>query len=81
MQWSALLRDLQAELASLSPNSFQVVVSNSTHVMQLDQPGVVVAAIREVVTAAKEKRALRPISSAAHDSEAAQDASAHSAQH
>jgi len=60
-KWNALLRERQATLTNRYPNSMQIVVTNSTHVMQLDQPGVVVAAIREVIMAAREKRMLRSL--------------------
>jgi len=59
-QWNALLREKQANLAKLSTSSMQIIVTNSTHVIQLDQPRMVVEAIREVVMAAREKSALRP---------------------
>ena len=54
-RWNALLRELQANLANLCPHGVQLVVTNSTHVMQLDQPGVVVEAIRQVVVSARGK--------------------------
>jgi len=57
--WNALLKEMQADLANRCPNSVQVVVPNSTHTIQLDQPGVVVDAIRRVVTAVREQRPLQ----------------------
>ncbi len=60
-KWNAVLREEQAKLTELSPSGVQIVVTNSTHVMQLDRPDMVVAAIREVVMAVREKRALRAI--------------------
>lgn len=46
---------LQEELAGLSTNGRLVVATESGHVIQVDQPDVVVAAIREVVDAARER--------------------------
>ncbi len=57
-RWNALLREKQANLVKLSPDSMQIIVTNSTHVMQLDQPQVVVEAIRKVVMAARGKMLL-----------------------
>ena len=39
----------QADLAALSENSTQIVVPNSGHHIQLDQPDAVVGAIRRLV--------------------------------
>jgi pimeloyl-ACP methyl ester carboxylesterase len=50
---------LQAKLARLSRNSRQIVVEKSGHHIQLDQPDAVVDAVRQVVTAVKEKKGLR----------------------
>lgn len=36
----------------------QVILTSSTHLMQLDQPGIVVAAIREVIAAINENRSV-----------------------
>ena len=52
-RWNALLREMQADLASRYPNTVQRIVSNATHVIQLDQPAAVVEAIRQVVDAAR----------------------------
>jgi pimeloyl-ACP methyl ester carboxylesterase len=41
---------LQKDLASLSTNSAQVIATRSGHAIQLDQPDLVVAAIRQVLT-------------------------------
>lgn len=49
----AVFMELQSELAMLSPRGKLVVVEESGHFIQLDQPGSVVEAIREVVTAAR----------------------------
>ena len=46
-------QELQAELPKLSSNSVQLVVKNSAHYIQLDAPRTVVAAIGEVVRAAR----------------------------
>jgi len=45
--------DLQAEMVKLSGNSVQFVTQESGHYVQVDQPGLVVAAVREVVRAAE----------------------------
>ena len=52
-RWNGLLREMQADLASRHPNGVQHIVTNSTHVIQLDQPAAVVEAIRQVVDAAR----------------------------
>jgi pimeloyl-ACP methyl ester carboxylesterase len=52
-QFNALAPQLQAELAALSPRGKLVVAENSGHYIQVDQPELVVAAIREVVEAAR----------------------------
>jgi pimeloyl-ACP methyl ester carboxylesterase len=44
---------LQAELLSLSRNSTQMVAEHSFHAVEIDQPEVVVAAIRQVVEAVR----------------------------
>jgi pimeloyl-ACP methyl ester carboxylesterase len=54
-RWNALLHEMQADLASRCPNSVHLTVTNSTHVIQLDQPVAVVEAIRQVVEVAKKK--------------------------
>jgi pimeloyl-ACP methyl ester carboxylesterase len=59
-RWNALLRDMQADLATRCSNTIQTTVWDSTHVIQLDQPAAVVEAIRRVVTAVREQRPLRP---------------------
>ena len=43
-------REMQQSLVSLSSRGRQVMVPNSGHMIQLEQPGVVVDAIREVLT-------------------------------
>jgi pimeloyl-ACP methyl ester carboxylesterase len=45
--------ELQAELAALSTNSEHIIVKDSAHAIQLDQPGVVIDAIRKVVEMVK----------------------------
>jgi hypothetical protein len=46
---------LQVEMAALSSNGKLVVAERSGHAIHLDQPELVVAAIREVVTAAQKR--------------------------
>jgi pimeloyl-ACP methyl ester carboxylesterase len=48
----AVRRELQAELAALSSNGQQVIAEESGHLVQLDQPELVIDAIRNVVEAA-----------------------------
>jgi hypothetical protein len=48
-EWQAL----QAALATLAPGARQVVAAESGHYVQLQQPELVIAAIREVVAAAR----------------------------
>ena len=55
-QWQAM----QADLATRCPDSVHTVVANSTHAIQLDRPAAVVEAIRQVVTAVREHKPLRP---------------------
>jgi hypothetical protein len=44
-EWSKM----QGELAALSSNSRQVIAAQSAHDIQLDQPGLVVEAVRELL--------------------------------
>ncbi len=46
-------QELQADLPRLSTNSVQIVATNSRHYIQWDAPNLVVAAVREVVEAAR----------------------------
>jgi pimeloyl-ACP methyl ester carboxylesterase len=46
-------REMQADLPGLSTNAVQVVAENSGHFLQLDAPKLVIAAVREVVQAAR----------------------------
>lgn len=48
--WQAM----QSELVELSPNSKQVIAERSGHSIQLQQPQLVIDAIREVVQATNE---------------------------
>jgi pimeloyl-ACP methyl ester carboxylesterase len=48
-QLQAAVRELQAELAALSPRGRQVPVERSGHFIQVDQPQAVIDAIRHVV--------------------------------
>jgi pimeloyl-ACP methyl ester carboxylesterase len=57
-QWNALLREMQADLASRCPNSIHLTVTNSTHLIPLDRPTAIVGAIRQVVAAARKQTAL-----------------------
>lgn len=52
-------KDHQADLLNLSRNSKQIIAKKSGHEIHLDEPDLVVAAIREVVDAVKERQALR----------------------
>jgi len=54
----AVWRSMQADLPKLSTNSAFVVVEDAGHFIQLDRPEVVVAAIREVVAAARARRSV-----------------------
>jgi pimeloyl-ACP methyl ester carboxylesterase len=51
----AVWRDLQANLAKLCTNTIHVTAARSSHQVQLEQPAVVVDAIRRVVEAARKK--------------------------
>ncbi len=52
-------RTLQAQMLLLSSNSKQIRVADCGHYVQLDRPDVVVAAIREVVTAVRSSAKLQ----------------------
>jgi pimeloyl-ACP methyl ester carboxylesterase len=52
-------KEHQADLLNLSRNSKQIIAKKSGHEIHLDEPDLVVAAIREVVDAVKERQALR----------------------
>jgi pimeloyl-ACP methyl ester carboxylesterase len=52
-QREVIWRELQAELAALSPNGRLVIADQSGHNIHHDQPGLVVDAIRQVVEAAR----------------------------
>lgn len=51
----AVGKELHAELAALSSKGREVIVTNSRHYIQVDQPQAVIDAIREVVEAAQEQ--------------------------
>jgi pimeloyl-ACP methyl ester carboxylesterase len=53
-QAQAAWYEMQAELAALSSNGKQVIAEQSGHYIQLDQPELVIDAIREVVEAARQ---------------------------
>ncbi|HEX4164715.1 MAG TPA: alpha/beta hydrolase [Bryobacteraceae bacterium] len=50
-------RDLQDQLLRLSENSKQFIAENSSHMVIIDRPDIVIQAIREVVAAARKKQA------------------------
>ena len=49
----------QAAMTELSRNSKQVIATESSHEIHIDQPELVVDAIRQVVEAAKQKKILK----------------------
>jgi pimeloyl-ACP methyl ester carboxylesterase len=51
-------KKLQVDLLHLSRNSKQIIAEASGHHIQLDEPGLVIGAIREVVDAARRQRKL-----------------------
>jgi pimeloyl-ACP methyl ester carboxylesterase len=53
-QFRVVQDEMQAELATLSPRGKRIIAEESGHFIQLDQPELVVDAIREVVEAARE---------------------------
>lgn len=53
-------QELQAELANLSSNSRVVVAENSGHAIQLDQPDLVVASVRQMIETIRNVPASRP---------------------
>jgi pimeloyl-ACP methyl ester carboxylesterase len=55
----ALWRDLQDDLAALSTNRDHRIISDGGHYLQHERPYVVVAAVRDVVTAVREAAPLR----------------------
>ncbi|MFC2031595.1 alpha/beta fold hydrolase [Chloroflexota bacterium] len=55
-QLRTVVSEMQAELAALSPNGKLVPVEGSGHYIQVDQPLLVIEAVREVVEAAKRIR-------------------------
>jgi len=57
-QWKAHWAQMQAELASRCSNSIHLILTNSTHLIQLDQPDAVVEVIRNVVTRARAQSAV-----------------------
>jgi pimeloyl-ACP methyl ester carboxylesterase len=52
-QWEPTLMHLQQELATLSPRATLIVAQGSGHDIQLDRPNMVVDAVRQIATAAK----------------------------
>lgn len=50
-QLQAVMAEMQAELASLSPRGERVIAEESTHYIQFDQPELVIAAINQVLDA------------------------------
>ena len=59
-QMAAVWLDMHAENARLSSNGVHVVAKQSGHYIQLEEPQLVVAAIREVVHASRTKTRVRP---------------------
>lgn len=55
----ALWRELQADLAMRSPLGAQLIARNSGHFIHLDQPALVVQAVRTVVQAARQPSRVR----------------------
>lgn len=55
LEWN---RDLQKQLTALSTNSKHIIADHSGHVIQLDEPNLVIAAISRVVYAAEHHRRL-----------------------
>jgi pimeloyl-ACP methyl ester carboxylesterase len=53
--FNAVNKELQAELAALSSRGKQIIAEESGHYIQVDQPELVIEAIREVVEAARGK--------------------------
>ena len=53
---SARYRDLQNQLLALSRDSKQYVAANSTHMVDIDEPEIIVAAIKDVVDRVRAKR-------------------------
>jgi hypothetical protein len=49
-QFNETMMDLQAELAALSTNGELVVVENTGHYIQIDQPDAVIEAVNTLVT-------------------------------
>ena len=49
-------REMQKELVNLSSRGRQIMVKNSGHMIQLDQPEVVIDAIREVMAQMQNKQ-------------------------
>ena len=54
-QMDEVWMSLQAELAQLVPAGRQIVAEKSGHFVMLDEPGLVIDAIREVVETARHK--------------------------
>ena len=50
---------LQMDLASLSTNSKQIIAEHSGHFIQLEEPALVISAVKEVVDAVRRKSKLR----------------------
>jgi pimeloyl-ACP methyl ester carboxylesterase len=58
-QMRSAWQHMQADLAGLSTNSAHVVVKGAHHMIHVERPGMVAAAIREVVGAVREERSVR----------------------
>jgi hypothetical protein len=61
-RWEAVNQvalELQADLASLVPGAQQVIAKESGHYIQLEQPDLVIEAIRQVVVAVRDPETWR----------------------
>ena len=56
----AIWQELQAELATLSSNSQQVIASNSTHLMYFDVPELIIEGIRDAIEEIRRKQPPSP---------------------
>ena len=52
-KWAEVQTEMQSRLAGLIPNSKHIIVEESGHFIQLDQPGMVIDVIRTVVESAR----------------------------
>jgi hypothetical protein len=59
-QLEAERKRMQSDLLNLSRNSKQIIAANSGHHIQLDEPEVVIKAIRQVIDAIQRRAKLLP---------------------